>query len=322
MTIISSCAGKIQVRPARRARREFLRWKALARESRIARAQLRAQTAILRTPPAKLDRHARHEVRSLACQRDHIDLLWALKTLIHYSKRTFDVVVHDDGSLTSEAIDILQRHLSGVRIVSSSAAADRVADLMPGNPACRAFREACSLIRRLFDSPAFATRADFLIFDSDVLFFCKPVEMLACMDGRQPFFMSDFQDAYVLSRYEVKKKYGLTLLPDFNAGISYPSKNMLVYGLMGEYCSGPLERGLLSRPWSEQMLFAMLFSRNEREVRRLSAGYSISQAPIGKNTVSHHFVNDGSRGDLYARGIPHLRRAKFLLDYSRAVTAR
>jgi hypothetical protein len=56
----------------------------------------------------------------------------------------------------------------------------------------------------------------------------------------------------------------------------------------------------------EQTLYALLLSVHG--AHRLSSTYQLSRQPISDSTISHHFVNDGSRIQFSTRGIRALRR--------------
>lgn len=301
-------------------RRFLLRQKTALKMTWAAHLRAKARDVILKTPPAPVDPHSALEIHSLTCERDYTDLLWCLKTLFLFSERSFHVVLHDDGSLRAQSLEHLRRHLPGAMIVSRGQADERVRDTLAGRHASRAFRERCPLARRLLDFPAFASGEHFLILDSDVLFFAKPEAMLHLMDSRRPFFMSDYQDGYVFSRAEVLDRYGVDIVPAFNTGISYLAKPMIDHDFI-ETCCRDLERlGLLAHSWSEQTLFAILFSRRTQGTDRLPAAYGIGRSRIGPGTVSHHFVNDGSREFLHIAAIPRLRRAGFVADYTKQFT--
>ena len=57
----------------------------------------------------------------------------------------------------------------------------------------------------------------------------------------------------------------------------------------------------------EQTLAALLLSK--ANATRLSSNYQISKTPVTDNTASHHYVNDGSRGNFYGEGLRRLRSA-------------
>ena len=179
---------------ARTAWRYALRKKADFDRWQIARHRAMSHSVILKTPPAPVDPRSEIEVHSLTCEKDYPDLLWCLKTFRFLSNRSFNVVIHDDGSLSPLATDRLHRHLPGATIVSKQQADARMKDAMRPYKSCRAFRDRLPLARRVFDVPAFATREHFMILDSDILFFACPNDMLNRIDRNRLFFMSDYQD--------------------------------------------------------------------------------------------------------------------------------
>jgi hypothetical protein len=299
-----------KIGPARAIWRFALRQKARWREARVARCRASSDQAILKTREITIDPQSSIEIHCLTCERDYLDLLWCLKSLRYFAGRPFDLVIHDDGSLSEMAIASLHTHLRGVHIVSKEAADALVAARMALTPASKAFREKL----RLFDFPVIAKREQFMILDSDVLFFSAPNEMLGLMDRGIPFFMSDYQDGYVHAREVLASRYNVELMPAFNTGVSYFSKVMDDRDFIERYCSDAERNGLLSHPWTEQTLFALLFARQAGLAKRLSPQHSISRTPIDEQTVCHHFVNDGSRGDFYVRGIRRLRRIGFVRD--------
>jgi len=85
--------------------------------------------------------------------------------------------------LPAEARPAFVKMLSGVRGFSAAEADRTVLDALAGHQACREYRLAHPLARKIFDMPIL-TRADrFIILDSDILFFRKPVR--SCVGARR-----------------------------------------------------------------------------------------------------------------------------------------
>lgn len=294
---------------ALRKRAEFERW-------RVQRCRAQSHRMILNTPPLPIHPQAEIEIHSLTCENDYPDLLWCLKTFQFFAGRDINVVIHDDGSLSPQALRHLQQHLPGATVVSRQQADERIQGIISPYQACQAFRDRLPLARRLFDFPVFATRSHFLILDSDILFFASPQEMLQRIKQKQPFFMSDYQDGYVYPREVIAARYGVDVMPAFNTGISYLAKHMFDYDFIERYCGDLEQAGFQFHPWAEQTLFAMLFSRHSAGADRLPPSYGISRKGLNKQSVSHHFVNDGSRGLFYTQGIWQLVRDGFLARYA------
>lgn len=306
-----SDAAPERVGLARTVWRRYLRIRAGVWAWWAERCRAKSRSLILQTAPVGVDPQADIEIHSLTCERDYTDLLWCLKTFFRFSGRRCNVVLHDDGSLSAEAHGHLRRHLPGVTIIAKSQADERMRDVMAPYPASRAFRDRLPLARRLFDVPVFATRERFMILDSDVLFFAKPEEMLESIDRGRLCFMSDYQDGYVYPRAEIATRYGVDIVSAFNTGICVLAKDIFDADFIENYCRGLGPAGLERHPWAEQTLFGLLLSRHQERADRLSGRHRISRTPLDARTISHHFVNDGSRALLYTRGIPYLRKHGF-----------
>src|SRR5947208_8004212 len=63
----------------------------------------RFRRRIMDTPAIVCNGSALVEIHALTCERDYIDLIWCLKTFRYYSGLSFHLVIHDDGSLSSQA---------------------------------------------------------------------------------------------------------------------------------------------------------------------------------------------------------------------------
>lgn len=300
---------------ARKVWRQVLKVKREWDARRVRAHRTRSNETILRTPPAPIDPRSPIEIHALTCERDYADLLWCLKTFFHYADRCCRVVLHDDGSLSRVALEHLERHLPGATIITKADIDGRMHDVLRSYEGCRSFRNRLPLARRLFDFPTVATSDRFLVLDSDVLFFRRPEQMLRCIDQGCSFFMSDYQDGYVFPRADIAMRYGVDVFPAFNTGIAYLPRQMFDFDFIERYCRDVATADLLGHPWAEQTLFAMLLSRCSHGAERLPDVYRISRQPIDSDTISHHFVNDGSRGLFYTHGVRRLRRAGFLVEY-------
>jgi hypothetical protein len=266
---------------------------------------------ILQTPSATLDQHSNIEIHALTCENDYTDLLWTLKTFIHFTDRQCYVVIHDDGSLSNEATRNITKHLPGVSVIAKAQADKTMSARLQDYKACQRFRATNPLALKIFDFPAFAKNDHFLVLDSDVLFFKRPEEILTSIKRNRLFFMSDYQDSYIVSRDEIRKRYCRQIPHAFNTGISFLSKSLEDLSFIEKYCEDLEKENLLQHSWSEQTLWALLLSRLPDVADRLPETYSISSQPIDSKTISHHFVNDGSRGFFYTRGIEHLQQTGF-----------
>lgn len=141
------------------------------------------------TPPIPVVESAPNaEVHQLLGHR-HVGMgLWSLKSLVKSAAAGLGVVVHDDGSLTSEDVSLMRQHLPGIRIITRTDADERMRAALAKYPACTSFRFGdvpvtnhrgqsynmfiMSLI--LFDINLLTDCDKIIILDADVLFFRRP----------------------------------------------------------------------------------------------------------------------------------------------------
>ncbi len=108
--------------------------------------------------------------------------------------------------------------------------------------------------------------------------------------------------------------------PAVNAGLFHISREDLVGSaeLVEEYFSGIPAAD--PTHWSinrhEQTVNAILLTR--ANAVRLGDAHQISHTQVTERTVSHHFVNDGSRPEYFASGLHRLRANRFLERLARA----
>jgi len=272
---------------------------------------------ILESPPMSCGPgDGEFDVRIVTCEADYLDALWALKTFLAFSGRRPHVVIHDDGSLSPLARTTLARHLVGARFILRDEADREIAASLRGYPRCARFRARTRPNGlKLLDLALLGCRRPFILLDSDVLFFRAPEELLAHADARRPCFMSDGQNAYSFPLPELEEVIGRSVLERVNSGLMYVDAELLDLDLLERYfglAQGAGRISWLAWQWLEQTGWALLLSASRRGVARLSMNYQISQTPISRVTVSHHFVNDGSRIDFYDRGLRRLRDDQFL----------
>lgn len=269
--------------------------------------------AIYDTKPVPCGGTRGYEVHILTCERDRTAAFWALKSFYHHLEERPPLVVHDDGSLSEESFRLLEEHFPGCTVARADQAdADsRLRDALRSLPLCELWRFRCDfqLARKLFDFACLATEPFIVGIDSDILFFRKPVEILECARASAPFMSSDYQDAYEFD--------APGLIPRLNTGLFGLRRDDFDFALVetllqSSVDASPARRFEFWKGWLEQTLLACLFSRSPgRRVLELSR-YQISSMLIGDETISQHFVNDGSRSAFFSWGLRRLDEAGFL----------
>jgi len=233
------------------------------------------------------------------------------------------LVIHDDGTLTDNIIQELLTHFVGCDIIRKRDADIRMSKHLRGYPFSSKFRfcenKGSSIMSiRLFDFPLLSQTKKILNLDSDILFFRKPIEIIEYMKNQKGFFMSDYQNAYSLPVDELNKKFDMKVRNKVNAGmfyfpgIEYYDLNLLESFIKMMYeCHYPISGRM------EQTGLAMLFSKYGEAFVRLPDAYQISKKYITEETISQHFVNDGSRINFCTEGLKHLKETGFFREFNK-----
>ena len=260
------------------------------------------------------------DLHTLTCQKDFVNTIWSLKTFYNFSEKRPRLFIYDDGSLSIDSKKILYDHFISCEIICRDKFNCDMEIFLKSYKSCLKYIKFksfyCAL--KLF-GPMYYTRSDqILYFDSDVLFFNKPNEMLEHIENGTPFFMSDYQNAYSNSLELLEKMIHVKLMDKMNAGLFHVAKRDFADNmeLVDSYFRKVPDIG--SNDWRvnrhEQTLVAILLSKANGV--RLGHDYQISKQPITDKTVCHHFVHDGSRPDFYRIGLRRLRSAGFVEEFS------
>lgn len=225
--------------------------------------------------------HDDAEICSLTSHEDFLLLVFCLKTLFYFSKRRFNVTVHDDGSLTEKDCQILKTHLKNVRLVRRKQADKKLKKILENKEFCQKYRERNPLILKLLDIPLLAERERVVLLDSDLIFFKKPCFFINWIEKNQsiPFYLEDRQNAYVISLKELERDLHLRIIPKFNTGLfGFSPKKILKLERVEQYLkyldNKPKKISWWSK-WLEQTIWALLVS--SVMAKPLPSEYSISR---------------------------------------------
>lgn len=271
------------------------------------RARVRPQ--ILQTPSLLLPQQTDYEIHVLTSIHDWLNLIWALKSFLHFSRTRTALCIHEDGSLTPEIRDVLATHFVGARIIPRSQADAEVLPALAEFPRCHKFRSENNLALKVFDLKHYAQASRVLLLDSDVLTFQKPEVLLASLnDPSTPNrFNRDLADAYTSDRDELAKEFGLDVAACFNSGVCTIQLESLKLDWIEQFLSSEL---LVGHFWRiEQTLFCLCSSRFGCEAFPEPYDVVLSDGIEGKPLK--HYIG-AIRQRMYAEGIRHLRRENFL----------
>ena len=152
---------------------------------------------------------------------------WALASWFCATDQGWPVVVHDDGTLSTEASETL-RELFGVNlIIVTRAEADPAMDVrLKAFPFCEEYRNAQTKALKVFDIAQFTGGDRCIVLEPDVLFFQKPIEILtwaglewAGLETEPCWFCEDAVENATITAAEARDELGVKLWRRVDTGV-------------------------------------------------------------------------------------------------------
>jgi len=229
----------------------------------------------------------------MACRGDADTAAVCLKSLIDRSVEPLRVVIFNDGTLEPRQKERLLSSSPEVSITEPSEADDACLQKLERFPACRKYRKANPLIRKVIDLPLMA-QGDLYYADSDI-YFVRRYEGLfeIAASSQDALFMDNAVESYCVAPWHLAGWRPLKLASRINSGIVCLREGC--YDL--EYVEYLLGRwgGVFARRhiwWADQTCWAALAARLRAfvcapaQIPVMSPGFCVSPA-----TVAVHFVS-------------------------------
>ncbi|MFM8887532.1 MAG: glycosyltransferase, partial [Chthoniobacterales bacterium] len=175
------------------------------------------------------------------------------------TRRNWKVVLHDDGTLSEDAVRVLAGMGIQSEYHSRPALLARARQVLADLPLCLRACEETLLAPKFFGPLIFTDCKKMLLIDSDVVFFKEPRELLEWADSEseEMFFAVDRVDRAELLRVSLREKFGIDLWKSVNSGICCLCPQMFKFEETEKFLR---ELDLLQTmdPWLvEQTLFAI-----------------------------------------------------------------
>jgi hypothetical protein len=267
----------------------------LTSKYRLAERILKNQTAIDRPINNK-----NLSIHVLTCHKDMIMMLWSLASYYQVVETIGQLYLHNDGSLTVRDLGVIRRLLPNAIIIESEKFKDNYADELSRYPVIKRFRENYPQFfsfKKIVDPYFVSDRKIRLIFDTDILWFKRPVELEDEISRLCPHSYMQANNVKI----EVTFNDGTSLdenLAGYNAGIIlYSTENFSL-----QKFSSFLEKLDVSRErnlhFADQAGHAYALSKLQTLP---AARYSIRKA-IDSETTAKHFTSP-RRPLFYTEGV-------------------
>lgn len=234
--------------------------------------------------------------------------LWMMASWIVATDRLWRFIVHDDGTLLLSDAELLSKLLPNCRVLLSSETNPQVVRALNHHPLCLQCRNLHPLGRKVIDMPLFASQADLVSIDTDILFYHKPRRILDWMRETDSIclFLEDVKDACLLNPDRTIRLFGVKRDPKVNTGIVAVPKKILCIDFLEE-CLG--KANLLRRDcwYIEQTLYTIAASLHGR-IELLPQEYFMAlEQPCPSGAVARHYVG-ANRHLFYSEGLGRFRR--------------
>jgi hypothetical protein len=252
------------------------------------------------------DAHMAVPVHVLTGEKDWLLCAWMLASFFHFTEQTWNVVIHDDGTLSESTRKELSRLFQTARIIPRTQSDPTMDATLKPFPLVYEFRGMHPLALKVFDMPHYCEADRFIILDSDVLFFNYPREIMDWVGGgaKECWFNEDIEDTSLISEADAMDDLNVILWPRVNSGICLLAKEAIDY----EFCDRALgETSILKgHIWRvEQTLLALCASRYGKG-GLLPKTYEVSLGRrAADNCVARHYVG-AVRDRFFGEGIRRL----------------
>ena len=284
----------------------FLKWEREVLEQKI--PHLIVGSKVQKLP------HKTLEVHMLVGDRTWRMALWAAKSFQWATGFCWDFVFQDDGSLSQGQILEMER-MFPAGVVMGRAEADAEMDrMLAGHPACLNARKRHFMFLKMFDPFFHSNRDRYLLLDSDVLFFQKPLEILDWSEVGTPSFLfdPDVKDSYSIPASDLEAFFGIRMMRRANAGLALIPRAGVNLDVVEDYLVR-FEQQSVHDLWLEQTAYVLLASKWDGSAGLLPETYEISFDPRRhEGCVARHYVGThDSRPHFFREGVITLARELF-----------
>lgn len=247
-------------------------------------------------------------VHILTGQDQWLLTVWMLASWFHFTQQSWNVQVHDDGTLKADAITQFERLFPGITIIRREQADQQIKPLLERYPRCQAYRNQHPLGLKCFDIPHLATGERFILLDSDVLFFKKPSFLLdwaSRPDDGSTWFNQDPQEPSPISQDRCAKDLGITLWPRVNSGLCLIHQNTIDLEAFEKWLGH--ESIQSGKPWRTEQTLLALGASSVNQGGLLPEHYEVSLGDHSQtDCTARHYVG-AVRQRFYGEGIQQLR---------------
>jgi lipopolysaccharide biosynthesis glycosyltransferase len=246
----------------------------------------------------------------LLTSRDVSMYLWAIRSFLYYAEIKCPVIVHDDGKLTAADYVALQESLPGIKIISRQEADSLIELKLKEFSKCLEYRKQNVLTLKMFDFNLLSKSEKILSFDSDILFFRQPAEIIQNINSgsSETIYNCEFNNPTYSTNATITESFPF-VLTGFNSGLMcYVRENFQLAEIAEIVDWVYLHQESLSC-LDEQVIYAILAER--KLSRPLSSQYCADlQLKVRENKFVCRHYHTSLRYAFALEGLKELLRLK------------
>ena len=247
-------------------------------------------------------------VHVLTGQSQCVMTAWMLASWLHFTNKPWNVMIHDDGTLTELQKQALIKLYPGATLVTREQSDSEMSGILQNQPHCWQYRNRHPLGLKAFDIPHMATGDRFLMIDSDVLFFRKPTEILKWVSDSNDsscWFNRDPQEPAPISLEAAREELGIELWSQVNSGLCLLNRSIIRFPQFETWICHPAI--VTGQAWrTEQTLLALAASQNGRG-GLLPEIYAVTlESKVAEGATARHYVG-AVRNHFFDEGIGKLK---------------
>ena len=233
---------------------------------------------------------------------------WMLASWFQATEHSWPIVIHDDGTLPEEGRATLQKLFTNARVIRRAEADAVMEKALRPFPFCAEYRAMHPLALKIFDIPHFAEGGRYMMFDSDLLFFRHPREILdwANAESDECWFNEDVQEASLISAADARDDLGVRPWPRVNSGLGLICKAAIDLDFIDRALA--VTSILRGHIWRVEQTLYMLCAARHGKGGLLPKTYEVSlNRRAAEDTVARHYVG-AVRDQFFSEGLKRLGR--------------
>jgi hypothetical protein len=234
-----------------------------------------------------------YSVHMLLCNRDFEMSICALRSFVHYCGRSFEFVIHEDGTLTQQQKQYLLKNFPKSEIIDYDRSLNLARGTFGENSEIYKIRLKGVMMLKLIDIKLFSKKKKAIVLDSDILFFQKPTVVLdaATRYDVPNLFNKDVTPSLMAPKEVLEGICGQKIPERINAGFSVLYTDAIDFVLIEKWLKDLNERKIefiLHR--IEQSLITMLCVNHKNGIDYLPETYDVSFDKNVDQSVCKHYV--------------------------------